>query len=601
VKRYLGVWARLLVLSWRRVPGLTALMFATLTAGSLLTAGVALALGATVDGSLSGSTQATVVGAVGAAVAYALTSVVQGLAGNLRILLVEKVGMTDLQEQIQLDIATVDGLEHLENNEYLNRVTVVATAAWQITDGLWAVVTSVFTLLQLGISLIVLGQVSPWLLVLLGFAAAPLWFDQRGQRAVRVAETASAEEYRLQGHLFDLAVSVAEGKEIRVAGVGEELAALQADAWQRATTARVRARLSAALWRLSGWSVFNLAFVAGLTLVTVRVQNGEGSIGDIITVITVAANLQRSVQTAVTRASDSASAGRLIEPYLWLRDYTAHDREDRGGVLPVPDRLTEGIRLERVGFTYPGTSVPALDDVTVNLPAGSVIAVVGEYGSGKTTLAKLLAKFYVPASGAIYVDGIDVTDLDTRSWRARMACAFQDFGRFHVRAREVVGLGDPAYLDDEHRVREAVRVADAEKVFGNLPEGLDTQLGRELGGVQLSEGQWQKTALARASMRRHPLLFVLDEPTASLDALSEHAVFEGYMNRARHLAEVTGAITVIVSHRFSTVTGADLILVLDNGRLQEVGTHRQLMVDGGRYAKLYAIQQKAYAAETTQG
>jgi ABC-type multidrug transport system fused ATPase/permease subunit len=595
VKRYLPVWAALLRLSWRLERRLTIAMFATLTLNVIAVAGIALALRAIVDNSLHSNLEAAVVGAVGAAAAYGLTSVIGGLLGNLRILLVERVGMTDLQEQIQLDIATIDGLEHLENSDYLDRVTVVGGAAWGLTDGLWAAITTVFMLLQLAVSLVVLGQVSPWLGVLLLIAGAPIWFSQRGESVVRAAETDSAEQYRLQEHLFDLATSAGEGKEVRVAGVGEQLARLQADAWRAATGVRLRARMRAALWRFGGWCVFSAAFVAGLALVTQQAQRGDGSIGDIVLMITIAASLRQSVQTAVSRASDTAGAGRLILPYLWLRDYAAGHRAGRGDAVAAPDRLTEGIDLEQVTYTYPGTTAPALDQVSLHIPAGSVVAVVGEYGSGKTTLIKMLAKFYQPDAGTVSADGTPLAALDTESWRGGLACAFQDFGRFHVTAREIVGLGDPAFFDDDERVRAAVRTAQAHEIFDRMPDGLDTQLGRELGGIQLSEGQWQRTALARASMRRHPLLFVLDEPTASLDAFSEHAIFQAYMSRARALAAETGAITVIVSHRFSTVTGADLIVVLHQGKLEEVGSHQELLAAGGRYADLYAIQSNAYS------
>jgi ATP-binding cassette subfamily B protein len=195
------------------------------------------------------------------------------------------------------------------------------------------------------------------------------------------------------------------------------------------------------------------------------------------------------------------------------------------------------------------------------------------------------------------VDDTDLAELDTDDWRARSSGAFQDFGRFHTRFAEAVGLGDLPYVQDRSRIETAVREADAEALVARLPKGLDSQLGREFDGVDLSEGQWQKTALARASMRTDPLLFVLDEPTASLDAPSEDAIFRRYMRRARHLSDRTGAITVIVSHRFSTVTGADLILVLADSRLVEHGNHAELLALGGRYADLYSIQATAYAAE----
>ncbi len=257
--------------------------------------------------------------------------------------------------------------------------------------------------------------------------------------------------------------------------------------------------------------------------------------------------------------------------------------------------MRSGITFENVSYRYPGTDRLALDDVSVHIPAGTVVAVVGEYGSGKTTLVKLLGKFYRPDNGRITVDGVDLASLDTADWRSRICAAFQDFGRLETSFAQGIGLGDLSRLTDRGRIIQAVRYADASSLMERLPRGLDTQLGSQPGGVDLSEGQWQRVALARAAMRDAPLLFVLDEPTASLDAPSEHAIFQRQISRARQLAAHTGAITVIVSHRFSTVTGADLILVLDQGRLVESGSHTELSaLDGGRYADLYGIQADAY-------
>lgn len=265
------------------------------------------------------------------------------------------------------------------------------------------------------------------------------------------------------------------------------------------------------------------------------------------------------------------------------------------GELAPPARLTEGIVFDRVSYRYPGTDRFALQELSFTIPAGTVVAVVGEYGSGKTTLVKLLNRFYRPDSGRITVDGTDLAEYDRAGWHARTSAAFQEFGRYHTVLSETVGLGDLPHLDDHERITEALREAEATGFVSRLPDGLRTQLGRSLGGVDLSEGQWQKTALARATMRREPLLFVLDEPTASLDAPSEQEIFQRHLTRARDLAARTGAITVIVSHRFSTVTGADLILVLDRGRLAEIGSHPVLMARQGRYAELYSIQATAYA------
>jgi ATP-binding cassette subfamily B protein len=277
----------------------------------------------------------------------------------------------------------------------------------------------------------------------------------------------------------------------------------------------------------------------------------------------------------------------------WLEDYAAS--EAMAGNLPVPALLHRGIRLDHVSFAYPGTSRVVLDDVSVTLPAGAVVAIVGENGAGKTTLVKLLAKMYEPSSGSILVDDTTLGRVRASEWRERLAGAFQDFFRFEFRIRHTVGLGDMARMEDASAVLVAVDRAGAGDVIAGLTLGLGTQLGPTWpGGVELSFGQWQKLALARGFMRDQPLLLVLDEPTAALDAETEHALFERYAAAARGTGENGGRITILVSHRFSTVRMADLIVVLDGARLVEVGTHAALMAKGGQYSELYHIQAAAY-------
>ena len=257
-----------------------------------------------------------------------------------------------------------------------------------------------------------------------------------------------------------------------------------------------------------------------------------------------------------------------------------------------------------MSFAYPGTERLVLDDVNLELPAGAVVAIVGENGAGKTTLVKLLAKLYEPTAGRILVDGAELARMPADEWRARLAGAFQDFFRFEFRARHTVGVGDVPRLDDEPAVVTAVGRAGADDVVGRLTAGLETQLGPTWPeGVEVSFGQWQKLALARGFMRDHPLLLVLDEPTAALDAETEHALFERYAAAARAAVRSSGRrvrdhgdgrITILVSHRFSTVRMADLIVVLDGARVAEVGTHEELMAKRGQYAELYGIQAAAY-------
>jgi ATP-binding cassette subfamily B protein len=276
----------------------------------------------------------------------------------------------------------------------------------------------------------------------------------------------------------------------------------------------------------------------------------------------------------------------------WLEDYAASIAA--AGDLHVPQVLQRGIRLEHVSFTYPGTSRQVLDDICLTLPAGKVIAIVGENGAGKSTLVKLLAKMYEPTSGSILVDDTPLARMPAPEWRARLAGAFQDFFRFEFRAAHTVGLGDVPRVDDHPAVVAAVDRAGAADVLARLGSGLDTQLGPTWpNGVELSFGQWQKLALARGFMRDQPLLLVLDEPTAALDAETEHALFERYA-AAAHGASGEGRITILVSHRFSTVRMADLIVVLDGSKLAEVGTHEELMARKGPYSELYSIQAASY-------
>jgi ATP-binding cassette subfamily B protein len=223
------------------------------------------------------------------------------------------------------------------------------------------------------------------------------------------------------------------------------------------------------------------------------------------------------------------------------------------------------------------------------------VAVVGENGAGKSTLVKLLAGFYRPTRGRVLVDGVDLTRLPADEWRARLSGAYQDFFRFEFLARQNVGLGDLTRLEDAPAVTVAVGRAGADDVVGQLSSGLDTQLGPGWpDGVDVSFGQWQKLALARGFMRDEPLLLVLDEPTAALDAETEHALFERYAARAQDASGDNGRVTVLVSHRFSTVRMADIIVVLNGARLVEVGTHEELMLHNGQYAELYAIQAAGY-------
>jgi ATP-binding cassette subfamily B protein len=283
----------------------------------------------------------------------------------------------------------------------------------------------------------------------------------------------------------------------------------------------------------------------------------------------------------------------------WLEDYAAGFEEKADA--QVPEELTSGISFEHVSFRYPGTDRLVLEDVCLKFSPGTVVAIVGENGAGKTTLVKLLCRMYQPTSGRILADGVDISGIPASKWRSRLAGAFQDFFRFEFRARHTVGVGDVPRLEDQAAVTKAVERAGASEMVDQFAHGLDTQLGATWPeGAEVSFGQWQKLALARGFMRDQPLVLVLDEPTAALDAETEHALFERFAAVARNGRDGNGEdrshgrITILVSHRFSTVRMADLIVVLDGAHVVEVGTHDELVAKGGQYAELYGIQAAAY-------
>jgi len=491
--------------------------------------------------------------------------------------------------ELQASIATV---AHQELPEYLDRLSMLRNQVF-VLDHMYVSLFSTFGwLLRLGVTMALLASIHPALL-LLAVAAIPTVLTSTWRPGVeRVAQERGAQSNRLARHLFTLATTAAPGKEVRVTGIGERLATQHRAAWERWYAPVASARWGSALWYALAWAIFGCAYVGAVVFVSSGLRAPAGQV-----LLVLAAGARLSAYIGATVGEIGFLRGFWMDGsrrLAWLEDYAA--AVAAMGDLPVPGVLHRGIRLDHVSFAYPGTPRLVLDDVSLTLPAGAVVAIVGENGAGKTTLVKLLTKMYEPSSGSILVDDTPLARLPAGEWRARMAGAFQDFFRFEFRAGHSVGLGDVPRLDDEPAVAAAVDRAGAGDVVARLASGFDTQLGPTWpSGVELSFGQWQKLALARGFMRDEPLLLVLDEPTAALDAETEHALFERYAAAARGAGENTsGRITVLVSHRFSTVRMADLIVVLDGARLVEVGTHEELMARRGHYAELYGIQASAY-------
>jgi ATP-binding cassette subfamily B protein len=435
------------------------------------------------------------------------------------------------------------------------------------------------------VTLALLVSIHPALALLAVFALPTVLTSTWRPGVERAAEEQGAGANRLARHLFDLATTAPPGKEVRVTRIGPRLVAERRAAWERWYRPVAAARTGSAVWQAFGWAVFGAAYVAAVVFVASVLAAPPGSV-----LLVLAAGSRLSAYIGATVGEIGFLRGVWLDGsrrLAWLEDYAATLAE--GADAPVPKGLAEGIRFEHVSFAYPGTDRLVLEDVDLHLAPGSVVAIVGENGAGKTTLVKLLCRLYRPKSGRILVDGMDLARMPADEWRSRLSGAFQDFFRFELKAGHTVGIGDLPLLDDTAAVTAAVGRAGATDVVDQLAAGLETQLGPTWpSGVEISFGQWQKLALARGFMRERPLLLVLDEPTAALDAETEHALFERYATAG------SAAITLLVSHRFSTVRMADQIVVLDGAHVVESGTHEALLAKGGQYAELYRIQAAAY-------
>ena len=488
--------------------------------------------------------------------------------------------------------ASVPTIAHQERPEYLDRLAMLRDQVFVLDHMYMSVFSTLGWILRLGVTLALLASIHPALILLAAFAVPTVVASTWRPGVERRAQERGAQSQRLARHLFATATTASPGKEVRVIGIGDRLIAQRREAWDRWYRPVARARAGSAIWHTLAWALFGAGYVGAVVFVAAGLA---APAADVLLVLAAGARLSAYIGATVgeigfLRGFWMDGSRRLA----WFEDYASAAAASAD--VPVPAALQRGIRLEHVSFAYPGTTRNVLDDVSLTLPAGAVVAIVGENGAGKTTLVKLLARMYEPSAGAIFVDDAPLSRMPAGEWRSRLAGAFQDFFRFEFRARHTVGLGDVGRLDEPPAVATAVERAGAGDVVARLPSGLDTQLGATWpAGIEPSFGQWQKFALARGFMRDQPLLLVLDEPTAALDAETEHALFERYAATARgSRGGEAGRITILVSHRFSTVRMADLIVVLDGSRLVELGSHDELVTRGGQYAELYGIQAAAY-------
>jgi len=589
-----SMW-RLCKLGYRHEPGMLLASFVLSLLAALPDPLLALWLLLLGNGVLQHDRARVLAAAIGLAVSAPATWFLRTVSTRVQRRFRDKVTIA-LEAHVARLQATVATIAHQERPDYLNRLAMLRDQVFVLDHMYMSLFTTCGWILRLIVTVALLVSIHPALILLVVFALPTVLASTWRPAVERRAMERSAPFSRLARHLFNLATTAAPGKEVRVTGIGPRLVTKRRGAWESWYAAISEARWGSAAWYALAWTIFGAAYAGAIVFVSIGLR---APAGQVLLVLAAGARLSAYIGATVgeigfLRGFWMDGARRLA----WLEDYAASmvASADR----PVPARLTEGIRFDKVSFAYPGTERLVLEDISLELPAGKVVAVVGENGAGKTTLVELLAKLYEPSSGAIYVDGEPLARMPAGEWRARLAGAFQDFFRFELRARQSVGVGDVPRLEDGPAVTTAVDRAGAGGVVIQLAAGLDTQLGPTWpGGVEVSFGQWQKLALARGFMRDEPLLLVLDEPTAALDAETEHALFERYAAAARNggrggASNGVGRITILVSHRFSTVRIADLIVVLDGARVVEVGTHEELMAQRGPYSELYGIQAAAY-------
>ena len=437
----------------------------------------------------------------------------------------------------------------------------------------------------------VLTVLHPVLLPLLATMTLPTAWSALTNARRRYESWHTWVQHARAGYLLSgLLTEPAAAPEIRVHGVGPFLlrhyhAMSETAEAEQARLARLAARtgLIAAAWTGLA-NVATYATLGGLLLAGAMALSVAGTA--VIAIRTGSSSLDNLVVAVNSLHEDALFVGDLQKLYV-----EAAERAIPVGGDPLPEDPRE-IRFENVTFSYPGESArPALDDVTLTLPLGRIVALVGENGSGKTTLIKLLAGLYKPDGGRILWDGVDAATADRHQLAERVAMVAQDFKRWPFTARVNVAIGRSSAPLTEERMATSLAEAGAEDVVADLPRGLDTLLARQFnGGHELSGGQWQRLGVARAAYRRGRIL-VVDEPTAALDARAELEVFE----KIRALASA-GQTVVLITHRLASVRHADLVHVLDQGRLAESGTPDELLASGGIYAELYSLQAEQYTA-----
>jgi ATP-binding cassette, subfamily B, bacterial len=568
---------------------------ALMVLGYVATPFIAVLLGLMTNAVLAGDAGTAVLAGLGAALLLVL-ELTMGHFAHLYYFELGDLQQASLTDEVAVIVNGSPGLEQFDDFRFAERLTSVTESLQQIRMVLQSTLQLGGVLLQVAVTAAVLALVDPWLALLPLAAVPPVLISNRAQRLIDAARDGAAGDIQLSRHLVDIGTTAGSAKEIRLSNAASAVADRQRRAWETTTATLWRAQRRSAALRAAGQVWFAGAYGLVIFLVIQRAVAGTAGIGEVVLVVTLAVQVSVQIAGALSLLSGLQSAGRTVEHIEWLRAQRPAAPATGPAPQPVPGVLTGGIVLDHVTFAYPGADRPVLCDVCLDIPAGSSIALVGGNGAGKSTLVKLLCGLYRPVSGRILVDGVDLAQVPIERWQERIATLFQDFAKVELRLRENVGVGDVDRIDDDEAIWGAVDAAHGRSIVDGLPQGLDSVLGHAYdAGSELSGGQWQTLGLARTLARPDPLLLMLDEPAAALDAAAEHALFERFVESADNAGRRSGTITCFVSHRFSTVRGADQIVVLDEGRVQETGDHATLMAGNGLYAESFGIQARGYA------